>query len=223
MEEKSMKFRTLLIVMLLTLVVAGSAFPQAGRRSQIEAFGGVALPMAPDYFKDWYKMGYSVHGQYVLFPSSRLGISIGVGYEPFIVDEDGFIEEATGFTKDEWSQIGYDISLDITLSILELCLGIRPYLTPPEANMQFFIFGMGTYNFINSSASFSISDGFDTVSGSDDVTENRFGVAAGGGFEIPIGDSMNIIVQALYRFIFVDELTSGETISFLGITGGVAF
>ena len=112
--------------------------------------------------------------------------------------------------------------MDIHLNILEFCLGVRPYLTRPDENFQFFIFGMGTYNIIESSASYSLSDGIDTVSETFDVSEERFGIAVGGGLEIPLGDTMNLLFQALYRFLFVDELTDGDTISFLGLTAGVA-
>lgn len=60
------------------------------RSSQIELFGGVAFPLAPDFFKDYNKLGGSIHGQYVIFPSPNMGISIGAAIEGFSFDGDKY-------------------------------------------------------------------------------------------------------------------------------------
>lgn len=206
-----------MLVAVILLLVAGQLYGQS-RRNQVELFAGAALPMAPDEFKDYYKIGYSLHGQYVIFPSPKLGISFGAAYEMFSFDDQA--------VKDEFDDMGYDFSsLDIegSASVIEIGIGVRPYLTPPEASTQFFIFGMGTYNFLKSEvkveyeydAYYYTESGTMTVEGDED----KVGLAVGAGLEIPASESMNIIIQALYRFIFTED----ETTSFLGITGGVAF
>ena len=50
-------------------------------------------------------------------------------------------------------------------------------------------------------------------------TENKFGLAVGGGMEMPLTDTMNLIFQGLYRFIFTEE----ENTNFLGVTAGIIF
>lgn len=220
-----MDFSKFFIIVLVLFVAAGNASSQALRSNQIEVYGGIALPMAPEEFKDYYKMGYSFHGQYVIFPSSRLGISFGVGYEPFSVDEDALIEDASGYSKDDLEAMGIDFELDMSLSVLELCAGVRPYLTVPEANTQIFLFGTGTYNLMKAKADLSMSyydesiGEYVTYSYEDSADENKFGLAAGAGIEVPMGAMMNLIFQGLYRFIFTED----ETTSFLGITMGVVF
>jgi hypothetical protein len=55
-------------------------------------------------------------------------------------------------------------------------------------------------------------------------------VAAGAGLELPAGESLNIILQGLFRFIFTESETDpdtgesvGGTTSFVGVTAGIVF
>lgn len=200
----------LLFLMLVMLVGTSQLFAQA-RKGQIEVFGGLALPLSPEEFKDYFKMGFSLHGQYVMFPSSQIGISFGAAYERFTFDGDAFLqdlEEATGLDL-----TGFEV--DGNASIIEFGVGIRPYLTKPEASTQFYLFGMGTYNLLKSEATVSFQGESEKVSGD----ENKPGVALGVGLEFPAGEKINILTQALFRFVF----TEGDATNFVGITAGVAF
>lgn len=205
-----MRKSVIVLTVLLTICIAGQVFAQK-RLPQFEIFGGVAIPLAPDVFKDYYKMGFSGHAQYVIFPSPQLGISFGAGYEAFTFDGDKFLtdlEAATGLNLTGLEATG-------SASIIELGIGIRPYLTSPEMGTQFYLFGMGTYNLMTDKG--EITDGVDTYGGESDF--NKIGIAGGVGIELPAGESMNIILQGLYRHI----LTEGEATSFLGVTIGLAF
>ena len=205
-----MKRFVIVILLVLFVVSLTSVFAQS-RKPQIELFGGVAIPLAPDGFKDYYKMGFSGHGQYVIFPSPKLGVSFGAAYEKFTFDGDKLLED-----------LGYaDMGLDVTgsASVIELGVGVRPYLTPVESNTQFFLFGMATYNFLKSEATVSYQGLEESVS--DDL--NKFGLAAGAGLELPAGTSMNIILQGVFRFIFTSDDEMGGTTQFVGITAGLAF
>jgi hypothetical protein len=206
-----MKRFVIVILLVLFVVSLTSVFAQS-RKPQIELFGGVAIPLAPDGFKDYYKMGFSGHGQYVIFPSPKLGVSFGAAYEKFTFDGDKFIEDYFG---------GQIEGLDVTgsASVIELGVGVRPYLTPVESNTQFFLFGMATYNFLKSEATASYQGFEESVS--DDL--NKFGLAAGAGLELPAGTSMNIILQGVFRFIFTSDDEMGGTTQFVGITAGLAF
>lgn len=194
------------LVLAAFLVCVGTVSAQ-NRRNQIELFGGVAIPLAPEEFKNYYKLGGSLHGQYVLFPSPNLGISLGVAVEGFTVDQDAVLED--------YGLVGTGVEVDATASIVELGVGVRPYLTPATANTQFFLFGMGTYNVLKEKVTATYLGQTETV----EVDGNEFGVAGGAGFEIPAGEKLNIIIQGLTRFIF----TEGSTTSFVGITAGVVF
>ncbi len=202
------RYSNLMLILLLVLTATQVFAQSAARRKQIELFAGAAFPLAPDVFKDYYKIGGSLHGQYVIFPSPTLGISFGAAFEGFTFDGDKYLEDL-GLT-------GSGYTVEGSASIVELGVGVRPYLTKPEANTQFFLFGMGTYNAISDEATVS-GPGFGTNSAKNDF--NKVGVAAGAGFELPAGEKLNVIIQGLTRFIF----TENETTSFVGVTAGVVF
>ncbi|HOX87381.1 MAG TPA: hypothetical protein PKW76_14290 [bacterium] len=198
----------LLLVVLLFAFISQSA-AQYSRKSQFEVFAGAAIPLAPDEFKDYYKLGVSVHGQYVFFPAPNLGLSIGAAYESFIFDGDKILED--------YEASDYGIEVEGSASIIEIGLGIRPYLTPPESMTQFFLFAMGTYNLLSSTIEIT-ADEID-YSEKFEGDEEKPGVAVGAGVEMPASDTMNVILQGLVRFIFTDE----ETTSFVGVTAGLVF
>ncbi|MCD6375530.1 MAG: hypothetical protein J7L94_08390, partial [Caldisericaceae bacterium] len=99
--------------------------------------------------------------------------------------------------------------------VFELGVGVRPYLTSPEANTQFFLFGMGTYNILKTEATVSYM-GFSSKSTDD---EKKFGIAGGAGLEMPMTETLNLILQGVYRMIFTED----ESTTFLGVTAGVVF
>lgn len=211
-----MKISRLAVLMVVLLLAASNVFAQ-GRNAQIELYGGVGFPLKPDFFKDYYKNGLSIHGQYVVFPSPRFGISFGAAFEKFSFDEDGFL-------KDVGLEGIPGLSVEGSASIVEFGIGFRPYLTLPEANTQFFLFGMGTFNLLKDEGTVSYTDEFGNTyseGGSEDFSQ--VGVAAGAGIELPAGESLNIIIQGLVRFIFPKEELDDETLSFVGVTGGLVF
>lgn len=212
-------FVLLLLVSIVFTVTQSEA--QISRKSQIEIFGGVAIPLAPDSFKDSFKVGTSIHGQYVMFPSPRFGMIFGVAVEPFSFDGDALIEDMGAG--------GLGIEVDGKATLVELAIGIRPYLSSIEASTQVFLLAMATYNTINTEFTVSAPSINFEESGKD--KGNYFGVALGAGFEIPAGDRFNIIIQGLYRSVFVSEgddvddtgMIGDETISFVGVTVGLVF
>ncbi len=208
--------KLLILSLVFVFVLTTSGFSQYGeisRKPQIELFGGLAIPMAPEGFKDYFKLGYSVHGQYVVFPSPKLGVSFAVAYEPFTFDGDKFLEDLQA--EDPYTDYS-GMGIDGSASVLELGIGVRPYLTSPEATTQFFLFGMGTYNILKTEVSLSYN-GVNLGSASDD--EKKMGVAGGAGFEMPMTETMNMIIQGVYRIIFTED----ENTTFLGVTAGLVF
>lgn len=189
-----MKYLKLTIITVLLLFVVSNVFAQK-RSPQIELFLGGAIPLGPELFKEAYQIGISGHGQYVLFPSPKLGISLGAAFEGFTVS----------------SELK-DLGIDGELTIVELGVGLRPYLTPMEASTQIFLFGMGTFTFLE--AKFA-----DDFGNEETAKEQKPGVVFGGGLELPAGARFNIILQAVTRVIF----TEGDATSFLGLTAGLVF
>lgn len=240
--------------LLMFLLCTASLFAQS-RRNQFELYAGAAFPLSPDEFKDFYKIGLSGNVQYVLFPSPRLGIPIFVGYEGFTVDADAisasFSQGLIGLPIiDQGVQVGEvtGAALDTEGSArtIKLGVGVRPYLTAPEAPTQFFLFGNATYNFLSTKASFNggsvtYNDFISGGSGTLDISKNdisailgqseweddanKFGLGGGLGVEIPAGESVNLIFQGLFNIIFsASEGEEGdENVTFVGVTAGVVF
>jgi len=212
--------RSLILVTICLLALLSSQANAFERQSQKEFFCGFAMPLAPDVFKNYYKVGLSAHGQYVIFPHRQLGISFGGAFEFFTFDGDKFIEDFIDANWDYyWYYYGldlYDVSMsaDGNARFIELGLGLRPYLTPVTSSMQIFLFGMGTFNFTTNEITIKVETEEETV----EANENKMGIAAGAGLEMPAG-SINLILQGLIRFVF----TEGETTSFIGFTTGIVF
>ncbi len=206
--------KLLLIMVLVAGCFVSTSFGQA-RAPQMEIFGGVAIPLAPEGFKDYFKMGFSPHFQYVMFPTQKLGISFGVDYEYFTFDD--------GKIKSDFDDLGIT-GVDITggASNVEFSIGIRPYITDPEASTQIFLYAMGTYNLLSQESeidydSYWESFGLVDEKITDDTSEPGFG--GGVGMEIPAGDSFNLIIQGVFRSI----LTEDESTNFLGLSAGIVF
>lgn len=194
-----MKYLRLASVVLTMFLLTGDSLAQS-RNNQWEIFFGAAFPLEPEGIKDVYKVGVSAHLQYVMFATPRLGISFGIAGE--------------GFTEtDELNDAG----LNSELTVGEIGIGIRPYLSSPESNLQVYLFGMGTYSTIKA----TFADDFGNEISSD---ESKPGVAFGAGVEVPFGSRINLLFQGLARVIFTDTLDGEvERFQFVGLTGGIAF
>ena len=231
-----MKTNVRVFMLLLLFVFAASQVFAQGRRGQFELYAGAGFPLGPEGFKDLYKVGLSLNGQYVFFPSQRVGIPIFAGYEFFSVDNNGVNQFFQNELNRELAGSGFSVvsaNLDVSgsASIIRLGAGVRPYLTDPTSTTQFFLFGNAAYNIIKDKAelkggSVTLEDEFGnvdtfTIEGSETIENdfNKFGIAIGAGVEIPAGSSLNLIFQGLYNIIF----TEGESTSFIGVTGGLVF
>jgi hypothetical protein len=245
---------TVLIIFILVFTSV-DAFSQLTRKNQFEIYAGAGFPLGPDDFKDYYKVGLSLNVQYVFFPTYRLGIPIFVGYEGFAVDNDAINNEFQGMIlgpvyDDFGNYLGdyTDANLDVegSASMVKFGVGLRPYLTSPEASTQLFLFGTATYNILKQKQTVnSLTATFEDYLGNlyeftadqtflDDFsyedTYKKFGVGFGAGIEVPVGEKLNLIFQGMYNMIFTEKYTDeytgeeyGGTTSFIGVTGGVVF
>ncbi|MFQ5606152.1 MAG: hypothetical protein ACE5HS_23010, partial [bacterium] len=174
-----MRYFKFSIMLILVILMAGGVFAQQ-RNSQWEIFLGGAVPTGPEEIKDSFEVGGSFHLQYVMFLTPRLGLSFGLAGEGFKVKQE--IEDA---------------GIDGELTVGELGIGLRPYLTGLDANIQIYLFGMGTYNVVKA----TFSDDFGNEL---EAKEEKAGIALGGGLEVPAGARFNLLFQALGRTIFTE-------------------
>ncbi|RMG63009.1 MAG: hypothetical protein D6715_11760 [Calditrichaeota bacterium] len=237
--------RVFIAVLLMVCFSSGVGYAQLARLGQLEIYGGVGIPLTPEEFKDFYKVGVSLNAQYVFFPASNIGIPFFAGYELFTVDNgaisDFFAQGVTGVSIfDDFGNYlgqitGAQLDADGSASSFRFGAGIRPYLTPSISPVQFFLFANGSMNFLKTKTELkggkvTFQDAFGNEQDLDfselgiepensEDTENKFGLAAGAGIEVPAGPTMNLIFQGLYHIIF----TSGDKTSFLGVTAGLVF
>lgn len=242
--------RGLLIVMALLLLAASQSFAQNSRRSQIELYAGSAFPLSPDWFKDFYKVGLSINGQYVIFPSPRLGISLSAGFEGFTVNADAIgeasandivgraiIDPATGGVIG----IATDgrIEAEGSASAIKFGLGVRPYLSSSESSTQIFLFGTGTFNLIRqktqiNSGSYTAEDFLGnretfplteadivTIYGAREFKENEEKFGLAGGAGIEIPAGESF--NLIFQGLFNIIFTKDESTTFLGVTAGLVF
>jgi len=179
-----MKTNLRIFVLALLVLVATSQIFAQGRRGQFELYAGAGIPLSPDGFKDYFKLGLSLNAQYVFFPTHRVGIPVFVGYERFTVDNNAigndltplinaFLSEAVaGFTIVDG--VGNPIGVTTggtfqtttdnsgSASAIKFGAGVRPYLTSPESSLQFFLFGNASYNLLKS----ELKSGWDIEGGS---------------------------------------------------------
>jgi len=236
--------RFFILFLVIFLVVSVSQISaQLKRNPQIEIYAGAGIPLGPEGFKDYYKIGVSLNAQYVFFLTPSLGIPISAGYELFTVDNDAIGELFSEGLSSYLEYLGYynissELNSEGSASSIRFGIGVRPYLTPPEAPTQIFLFGNATFNLIKQKLEFmggtiNYEDDFNyyedewTASDLEDLgvesvmegDENKFGLGGGAGLEIPAGESFNIILQGMFNIIF----TEGESTTFLGITAGLVF
>jgi hypothetical protein len=222
------RFITIVVIFILVFSLT-NAFSQYSRRNQIELFAGLGIPLGPEEFKDYYKMGMSLNAQYVLFPTPKVGVPIFAGYERFTVNNDAinddFRSEFVGwqFYDDYGNYLGEitDANFDVSgsASTIKFGAGVRPYLSSPESSTQFFLFGNASYNLVKEVQNldggnleltdaygyvyeFDLGDlGFESVG--TELKLNKFGIGIGAGVEIPAGSSLNLIFQGMYNIIFI--------------------
>ncbi len=248
-----------LVLIFVLLLLSVQAFGQISRKNQIEVYAGAGFPLAPEEFKNFYKVGLSLNVQYVIFPTHRLGIPIFAGFESFAVDNQAltdyygpaytqlnnylFKTEVIGPLYDNLGNyqgmitdgnLQSEINFEGTQSAFKFGMGLRPYLTPPEASTQIFLFGNVTYNLLRSKtkykesingASLDVEDasgnlwtftyteqdlidiGWETRTTSEEKNnENRAGIGFGAGIELPMGEKLNLIFQGMYNLIFTKKI-----------------
>lgn len=215
--------RVVICAALFLCVLALNPVSAQERLPQFEIYLGGATPLSPEGFKDYYEVGISFHLQYVRFITPTIGLSFTAGYEIFPLNKNG--------ANNDIDELGY-INTDLTghASIAEIGVGLRPYLTPATSNAQIFLFGMGTLNIVKESIEGTTYDPYNDILYQLEPpdSETKFGVALGGGIEVPAGEKFNLIFQALSRFIFnygedPDYNLEGDNISFAGVTAGLVF
>ncbi len=159
----------------------------------IYAGGGLSMPMAPDLFKDYWKMGFN----------GMLGVGYGVTPAMQIVAKG----EYHMFPLDVAGVEGGDISMLMFGADARFAVGL-----PAAPIKPFFLVGVGM-------AKLSASDVTRGTLHASFPDETDFYFNAGAGVEFKAGPKMSLFAQARY----VDVMAEGDAIAFVPITVGLKF
>jgi len=195
--------RKLTLVLLLaflvpTLVVSAD---RAAGTYAIGGFGGLGMPMKPEFVKDYFKKGIGFGGQFQYNLSPQTSLALAFTYMPFKFDVDKLMEgglmKAAEMTV-EGGNLNYSI---ISANLVQ-------YFTPPAASMGFFgTLGAGYYmgKFSDMTIKFSDPVWGDYEETTKGESENDIGINGGIGLEFKAGQTMNIFVKGLYHYVFTSE------------------
>jgi len=231
----------LLCVIPFTLVNAQRA---AGTFS-IGGFGGVGMPMGPEFFKDFLKMGIGFGGEFKYNFTEMTSFAASFTYQPFKLDEDKIIEEVT---EGEEIPEGMEITVEGgTLKMSIISANLIQYFTPPEASAGFYVTAGGGYYTTKIAdaklkwAYMGESDEMELWKEEDWKPENGFGLDKSGfgingglGLEMRLGTNMFLFAEGKYHYTFVEINAIDEEmkedvkkefgkLSFITIMGGVRF
>ena len=216
-----MKRSTIVAVVVVVLAFSGSAL--AGEmKPAVYVGGGISMPLSPDFFKDYWKMGFGGGGGVGFAFSPVVEVGANFAYSSFALDEDKFLA-AAGLTSEIMDL--YNISVDISgfdMSAMEFLAYVKytfntgeskfkPYLTSTvgmtqlsadEISLEVDVPGHGMISFTQPSQ---------------DVTEMTLGFGAG--FEYMFGPKAGLWLDGKYMLI----MTEGESTAHLPIRAGLKF
>ncbi|HOP06972.1 MAG TPA: outer membrane beta-barrel protein [candidate division Zixibacteria bacterium] len=207
--------KKVLFAMVLTLVLAGIASAQ-GPKINFYAGGGMALPMGPDDFKDYWKSGISFGGGVGFQQSANMELKAMLFYNKFDVDEDGMIEEieeAYGIDASGLEIDGGEMTAIEIMGVFKYSLGLpeapaRPYLLGSV--------GITAMKVAEATISYGSEYGSETTP---ETTESKLSFGVGGGVDIKIGATTALFAEAQYMYVS----TEGDAITYLPIRGGIKF
>ncbi len=173
--------------------------------------GGIANPMSPDEFADYYKTGYTF-GAGIGIPLGQSGKLSAVG----TVDYNRFsINKNRIFSDIGISGAGIAVSGG-TATVLSISGNGKLKLGSESKAIPYLIAGVGFFRFSASDATVTGNGLSVTVTGE---TENKLGIGAGAGVDISLNEKMAMFIEARYNVGF----TKGDKTHFLPLKVGLSF
>ena len=202
--------KKLLIAIGLILVVSLSVSAQESMKINVYAGGGVTIPMSPDVFKDYWKMGIGFGGGVGFEVTKSFEIVGRFGYNMHSFEADKFLADlgVTGITID-----GLDFKT------LEIMADIKYLIPAGEEDAAFKPYLVGSVGMVNAKFSdVTITGGtLSATLGGADETKLAFGFGAGAAFSV--SPTVAIFVDAKYMIV----TTSGESTGYLPLRAGLKF
>jgi hypothetical protein len=182
-------------------VAAPATAPQAEKVKRVSIYvgGGIAFPMSPSGFSDFWGMGFSFGGGLGYAFSPSLAFVGLVDYNNFALDGDAILA-ASGF-----GGMGISISGG-SASIFSVSGNLKANLIPtPNSLSPYFIGGIG-YSTV-STGDFTLSAGGLSITESG-FSESHASILFGVGLDIPASEALDIFLEGKYGIVFTEDQTS---------------
>lgn len=220
------RWNTVIVLILIALVPLSGVYAQrsAGHLS-ISGFGTAGMPVGPEFFKDYYEMGFGYGGSVRLNLSDYSAIGADIIYMPFKIDSDAFIDIAAGGGA---VPVGVEVEIDGgNVNTLIISAAFVQYFTPPSSPIGLYaVIGGGYYTFTPTDLTVKMT-GLGEMSVEAEDSESGFGFSGGFGLELAFTSSIAIFAEGRYHYTLVEmadipeEMGESGKIHFIGIIGGV--
>lgn len=193
--------RRIALVLAVLLLFAISASAQNQIKPVVYAGGGLGLPLSPSEFSDGWKMGIGFGG------------GVGAQFTPNIEVVGKFFYNTFGLDVPEVEGVTVDGG---DLQFIEFGADVKYLFTtgPDSPFGPFLLFGLGMTNVKITDLTVS---GGDITIGLQGVSETKFALALGGGFDYMFSPKAGLWVEGRYAMV----LTEGDSFGYMPIRAGV--
>jgi hypothetical protein len=211
-----MKKLLIMTFVMVALLMSSSAFAQKKMAAYIG--GTVAMPMSPEAFSDYWKMGFGGLGGFSLEMSPGVEVGVMAGYSSFPFDEDKLLESVVPA-----SVTGAVVEITgADLTALEIMAFGKYTFGSGEAPFKPYFIGLAGLDML------SVDDATicvdvpgvitieQTVSGPD---ESAIALGFGAGFDYAFNPSTGLWMDVRYML----AMTEGESTAYLPIRAGLKF
>jgi opacity protein-like surface antigen len=193
----------------------------------LSGYGGVGLPLKPDFFKDYFKLGVGFGGEVRFNLAKMTSLSASFTHQLFRLNTDKFTDYVTETRLGDVKVSGGNIKCNI------ISVNLIEYLTPPEARSGFYLTLGGGY-YMLPSGEVTVKVGLLSYTEKIDIDEKKFGLNGGLGLEASLNPYLNLFIEGKYHLVFTEETSnasmdedansdfSGKT-SFITVMGGLRF
>lgn len=190
----------------LFICISSLTFAQP-KKAEIFINGGVALPLSPKYFSDYWSTGYSIGG------------GAGYRFSPNITGSATLVYNSMAFNEADFlTSIGFN-GLGISIggadaTIVMITANIKFSLVPKVSLSPYLIGGLGLFNLSSDNPTFSylgqtyVYEGF---------SESAISAVFGAGIDIPVSPIVSVFLEVDWGIGF----TAGDITGYVPAKGGL--
>lgn len=207
------KILILAVVLLALSSIASAQTESAGIKPIVYVGGGIALPLSPDMFKDYWKLGYGFGGGVGIEVTPGVEVIGRVFYNTFPLDDEKLLADA-----EAPEGVGID---GADLRFIEFGLDGKYILMAdqPDAKLRpFLAVGLGMANVKVTEVTIT-GDGEAITPPLGDLSTTEFALNGGAGFDYMFSPKTGFWMDARVTVV----LTEGDSMTYLPVRAGLKF